>query len=46
MTAAVSAAVEGALAFLAGLVTAVLFTEGIVRPRRERRARIWRRLVG
>jgi hypothetical protein len=32
------------LTFLAGLLTGLLFAEGLVRPRRERRALIWRRL--
>jgi hypothetical protein len=33
------------LGFVAGLLAAVLFTEGIVRPRRQRKALIWRRLL-
>ena len=37
---------ELVLTFLAGLLTGVLFAEGIVRPRRAKRALIWRRLVG
>ena len=34
------------LTFLAGLLTGILIAEGIVRPRRAKRALIWRRLVG
>jgi hypothetical protein len=36
---------ELVLTFLAGLLTGVLFAEGIVRPRRTKRALIWRRLA-
>ncbi len=32
------------LTFLAGLLAGLLFAEGLVRPRRERRVSIWRRL--
>jgi hypothetical protein len=35
---------ELVLTFLAGLLTGVLFAEGIVGPRRTKRALIWRRL--
>jgi hypothetical protein len=34
------------LGFLAGLCAGVLFSEGIVRPRRQKKALIWRRLLG
>jgi hypothetical protein len=34
------------LGFVAGLLAALLVTEGILRPRRKRKALIWRRLHG
>jgi hypothetical protein len=47
MTAALSVlAYELVLTFLAGLSSGLLFVEGILRPRRRRRALISRRLVG
>jgi hypothetical protein len=36
--------VELVLTFLAGVLTGVVFLEGIVQPRRRRRDVIWRRL--
>ena len=37
---------ELVLTFVAGVMVGVLVSEGIVNPRRQRRAMIWRRLLG